>query len=336
MAGGQERVLRRRIRSVQSTKKITKAMELISASRIARAQQRVAAARPYAEQITAVIGNLASGGAGMSSPLLATRDNLHTVAYVVVAADRGLAGAYNSNVIRLAERSMRAARAAGRETRLIVVGKKAQTYFRFRGEVVEAEFLGMTDQPTYENARTIAAFVTERFESGEYDAVQLCYTQFFSVGTQRVSERQFMPLDQSTIESAAASGGTEGPKADYEFEPEPDVILQRLLPRYAEARLFAALLDASASEHAARQRAMKSATDNAQELITKLSRVMNRARQDSITTEIMEIVGGAEALSQGEGSPEDLLVDHIGSPDFFAHMHRPHDDQAHHHPRSTP
>jgi F-type H+-transporting ATPase subunit gamma len=331
VAGGQERVLRRRIRSVQSTKKITKAMELISASRIARAQQRVAAARPYAEQITAVIGNLASAGAGMASPLLQPRDDLHTIAYVVVAADRGLAGAYNSNVIRSAERAMRAARAEGRATRLVVVGKKAQTYFRFRNEPIDAEFLGMTDQPTYEHAREIASFVTERFESGEYDAVQLVYTQFFSVGTQRVTERRFMPLDPATIESAAATTSTEGPKADYEFEPEPEVILERLLPRYAEARLFAALLDASASEHAARQRAMKSATDNAQELITKLTRVMNRARQDSITTEIMEIVGGAEALASGEAGPEDLLVDRISPADFFAHMHRPHDDHAHHH-----
>jgi F-type H+-transporting ATPase subunit gamma len=333
VAGGQERVLRRRIRSVQSTKKITKAMELISASRIARAQQRVAAARPYSEQITAVIANLASAGAGMSSPLLQAREETNTIAYVIVAADRGLAGAYNSNIIRLGERAMRAARAEGKTTRLIVVGKKAQTYFRFRGEPIDAEFLGMTDQPTYENAREIAAFVTERFESGEYDAVQLVYTQFFSVGTQRTSERRFMPLDPATIESAAATiaGSSDGPSADYEFEPEPDVILQRLLPRYAEARLFAALLEASASEHAARQRAMKSATDNAQELITKLTRVMNRARQDSITTEIMEIVSGAEALSSGEGGPEDLLIDRISTPDFFAHMHRPHDDHAHRH-----
>jgi F-type H+-transporting ATPase subunit gamma len=333
VAGGQERVLRRRIRSVQSTRKITKAMELISASRIARAQQRVAAARPYAEQITAVIGNLAGAGAALSSPLLQPRDELRTIAYVIVSADRGLAGAYNSNAIRAGERSMQATRAEGRQTRLITVGRKAQSYFRFRGEAIDAEYLGMTDQPTYDDARQIAAFVTERFESAEYDAVQLVYTQFFSVGTQRVSERRFMPLDPATIESAAlaAPAAHEGPAADYEFEPEPEAILTRLLPRYAEARLFAALLDASASEHAARQRAMRSATDNAEELITKLTRVMNRARQDSITTEIMEIVGGAEALSQGEGSPEDLLVDALAAPDFFTHLHRPHDDRAQHH-----
>jgi F-type H+-transporting ATPase subunit gamma len=177
----------------------------------------------------------------------------------------------------------------------------------------------MTDTPAYEDARTVAAFVTEKFESGEYDQVELIYTQFLSAGTQRVVGRRFMPLEPPAMEAAAA-----GPSADYEFEPDPALILQRLLPRYAEARLFAALLDASASEHAARQRAMKSATDNADELITKLSRTMNRARQDSITTEIMEIIGGAESLAQGEGDPSDLLLDKIGAPDFFSHMHAPH------------
>jgi F-type H+-transporting ATPase subunit gamma len=308
MAGGQERILRRRIKSVQSTKKITKAMELIAASRIVRAQQRVAAARPYSEQITTVIGNLASAGAGGSSPLLEQRDEVGTIAFVVVTGDRGLAGAYNTNVIRQAERAIRASRAEGRQVRIVVVGKKAMGYFRFRGEPLDAEFLGMTDQPTYEDARQVASFVTERFESGEYDAVQLVYTQFFSVGTQRVTERRFMPLESTAIEAAQP----EGPSADYEFEPEPDVILARLLPRYAEARLFAALLDASASEHAARQRAMKSATDNAEELITKLTRTMNRARQDAITTEIMEIVGGAEALGKDGGTAVDLLVDRVG------------------------
>ena len=199
-------------------------MELISASRIARAQQRVAAARPYSEQITAVIANLASAGAGMSSPLLQAREATNTIAYVIVAADRGLAGAYNSNIIRLGERAMRAARSEGKSTRLIVVGKKAQTYFRFRGEPIDAEFLGMTDQPTYENAREIAAFVTERFESGEYDAVQLVYTQFFSVGTQRTSERRFMPLDPATNHLAKqtedhplayATFGGDIPKGEY-------------------------------------------------------------------------------------------------------------------------
>jgi F-type H+-transporting ATPase subunit gamma len=324
MAGGQERVLRRRIKSVQSTKKITKAMELISASRIVKAQQRVAAARPYAEQITNVIGNLAAGGAGLSSPLLQPRDEVRTVAIVVIASDRGLAGAYNGSVIRATERAVKAFQAQGKQTRLVVIGKKAETYFRFRGEALDASWHGMSDTPTYEDARTVAQLVTERFESGEYDQVELIYTQFLSVGTQRVAERRFMPLDPSTIEAAAGATGEGGPTADYEFEPGPADILQRLLPRYAEARLFAALLDAAASEHASRQRAMKSATDNAEDLIVRLSRVMNRARQDAITTEIMEIIGGAESLAQGEGSPDDLLLDHIGATDYFTHPHAPH------------
>src|SRR5947209_2207223 len=327
MAGGRERILRRRIKSVQSRKKITKAMELISASRIVKAQQRVAAARPYSEQITAVIGNLAAGGAGLSSPLLQPRDEVRTVAYVVITSDRGLAGAYNGSVIRTAERAAAVAKSAGKDARFVVVGKKAETYFRFRGMPIETAWHGLTDQPTYESARTVAAFVTERFESGEYDEVNIVYTQFLSVGTQRVVERRFMPLDSTTLETAAAG---DGPKADYEFEPDPNAILEKLLPRYAEARLFAALLDASASEHAARQRAMKSATDNAEELITKLSRVMNRARQDSITTEIMEIIGGAESLAQGENDPNELIINHVNALDPFAPPHPPHDRHPHH------
>jgi F-type H+-transporting ATPase subunit gamma len=310
VAGGQERVLRRRIKSVQSTKKITKAMELISASRIQKAQARVAAARPYSEQITAVIGNLAAGGAGLTSPLLAERDQVRAVAYVVVTADRGLAGGFNANVLRSAERAVRDTIAKGQDARLVTVGKKGRDYFRFRNYAIDHAFLGMSDQPTYEDARQVARAVTGAFESGEYDRVELIYTQFLSAATQRVTNRRFMPLDASALEAAGAS--SEGASAGYEFEPDPGNILDRLLPRYTEARLFAALLESSASEHAARQRAMKSATDNAEELITKLSRVMNRARQDAITTEIMEIVGGAEALSQGGSNDEDLLVDRVG------------------------
>jgi F-type H+-transporting ATPase subunit gamma len=307
MAGGKERVLRRRIKSVQSTKKITKAMELISASRIAKAQTRVAAARPYSEQITEVIRNLAAAGAGQNSALLEPRTEVRKVAVVVVSGDRGLAGAYNTNVIRSAERAVAGIRADGKEYALVAVGRKALGYFRFRGYKVDASFTGFSDQPAYENAREVAAFVTERFESGEYDQVELVYTQFLSMGTQRAVVRRFMPLDAEAITEASQG---DGPKADYEYEPSPTEILERLLPRYAEARLFAAMLEAAASEHAARQRAMKSATDNAEELITKLTRVMNRVRQDSITTEIMEIVGGAEALAQDQTSNDELMLDH--------------------------
>jgi F-type H+-transporting ATPase subunit gamma len=305
MAGGKERVLRRRIKSVQSTKKITKAMELIAASRILKAQQRVNAARPYSEQITEVIRNLAAAGAGQGSALLQQRDDVRTVAFVVVSGDRGLCGGYNTNVIRSAEREMARLREEGKQTRLVTVGKKATGYFRFRGYEIDDAFTGFSDEPTYEDARRVAEAVVARFESGEYDQVQLTYTQFISAGVQKVVERRFVPLETDALEAAEGSG----PAADYEFEPGPGEILDRLLPRYAEARLYAALLEGSASFFAAQQRAMKSATDNAEDLIIKLSRVMNRARQDSITTEIMEIVGGAEALRQGQAGGADLVAD---------------------------
>jgi len=303
--GGKERALRRQIRSVQSTKKITKAMELIAASRIVKAQQRVAAARPYSERITEVIRNLAAAGAGGDSPLLVERDQ-RTMCYVVVAADRGLCGAYNSSVIRAAERSMLAQRAEGRQTRLITVGKKASAYFRFRGWEIDGSFEGFADQPGYEDARQIADFVVSRFTAGEYDRVELAYTRFLSAASQRVVIRRFVPLDQTMLEQAS-----DGPSADYEFEPDPQEILDRLLPRYAEARLYAALLDGAASFLAAQQRAMKSATDNAEDLIVRYSRAMNRARQDAITTEIMEIVGGAEAMRAAQADRSDLLIDHV-------------------------
>ncbi len=306
MAGGAERVLRRRIKSVQSTKKITKAMELIAASRILKAQQRVNAARPYSEQITEVIRNLAAAGAGKGSALLEQREEIRTVAFIAVAGDRGLCGGYNTTVIRTVEREMARVQAEGKQTRLITVGKKATGYFRFRGFAIDDSFVGFSDEPTYEDARKVAEAVVQRFEDGEYDAVEICYTQFISAGVQRVQLKRFVPIETDILEAAEQSTG---PSADYEFEPGPGEILDRLLPRYAEARLYAALLEGSASFFAAQQRAMKSATDNAEELITKLSRVMNRARQDSITTEIMEIVSGAEALRSGQSGSTDLLAD---------------------------
>jgi F-type H+-transporting ATPase subunit gamma len=314
MAGGQERILKRRIRTVQSTKKITRAMELIAASRIVKAQARVKAARPYSDQITEVIHHLALGGAGVSSPLLKPRDEIKKVAYVVLTADRGLCGAYNSSVIRQAERSLKAQQDAGRDYSLILVGKKAFGYFSFRKYRIDASFTGMSDQPSYEDARQVAAAVLAPFEAGEVDQVQLVFTRFLSAGTQAVEEVTLMPLDPGGIglSDGAEDAASADPSASYEFEPGADEILTRLLPRYVEARIFAAQLDASASEHAARQRAMKAATDNADDLIKSLTRVMNRARQESITTEIMEIVGGAEAMrGGGELVNTDLLSDTI-------------------------
>jgi F-type H+-transporting ATPase subunit gamma len=304
MAGGQERILRRRIKSVESTKKITRAMELIAASRIVKAQGRVHAAQPYAEGITDVVRNLQSAGGGSNSALLTPRAEMRRVADIIIAADRGLCGGYNTTVIRAAEHDMRDQERAGRENAIVTVGRKAEGYFRFRDFPIDAAYSGFSDSPTYEDARRVASAVVGRFEAGELDRVQLVYTRFISAGRQEVVVEPLLPLEAADPADTPTETSHE-PSADYEFEPNPDTILETLLPRYTESRIYAALLNAAASEHAARQRAMKAATDNAEDLILTYRRRMNRARQDSITTEIMEIVGGAEALSQGAGDHED-------------------------------
>jgi F-type H+-transporting ATPase subunit gamma len=306
MAGGQERILRRRISSIDATKKITRAMELIAASRIVKAQGRVRSAKPYSEKVTDVIANLAGGGAGVDHPLLKQADEVTRVAYVVIAADRGLCGGYNNNVLRAVERAIAADQAQGRQYALVISGKKAAGYFSFREYEVHASYEGFSDQPNYSDAKTMAESVAELFENGDVQEVRLAYTRFLSMGTQEVTVDQFMPLEASEI-GADASENTAG--GGYEFEPEPAEILSRLLPRYVEARLYAALLEGSASEHAARQRAMKAATDNAEDLKTNLTRIMNRARQEAITTEIMEIVSGSEAMSDdGDGDLDDAIT----------------------------
>jgi F-type H+-transporting ATPase subunit gamma len=315
MAGGQERILRRRIKSVESTKKITRAMELIAATRVVKAQERSSAARPYAESITSVILDLVKAGAAREHPLLQDHSSANSEAILVITSDRGLCGAYNSTVIRLAEQEVQARLAAGQEYTLFVVGSKAQTYFRFRGYTMADVFLGVTDRPTYDHAAAITAALAPRFEAGEFEAGLLVYWRFLSAGAQQAVVRRFLPLEVEEDRPDA----TAGPGADLEYEPSPTVILNELLPRYVESRIFSALLDASASEHAARQRAMKSATDNAEELKISLTRVMNRARQDAITTEIMEIVGGAEALGSGRSSSTaSLRPDHLVPQHLFA------------------
>ncbi len=305
MPGAKERTLRRRITSVQSTKKITRAMELIAATRVVKAQQRASEARPYARQITAVIENLAAAGANVDHPLLRTAPKVERVGVLALTSDRGLAGPFNTNVIRAAERQINAAQThEGADYSLILIGRKAKDYFKFRGYRIDSSYEGMSDTPTYENARLVAEDVIARFSAGELDRIELIYTEYISMGTQRVAVRRFLPLERT--ETIAERGhGDATAIASFEFEPSPEAVLQALLPRYVEARLFGALLESAASEHASRQRAMKAATDNAEELITKYSRQMNQARQDAITTEIMEIVGGAEALNAGSG-PEVL------------------------------
>ncbi len=300
MAGGQERILRGRIRSIQATKKITRAMELIAASRIVKAQQRVAAAVPYSEKITEVVRDLAAAGAGTDTPLLAGRDEISTTCYVAVTADRGLCGGYNAGVQRATEGEVKADIVNGKQYRIVPIGRKGTGYFHFRGYELGESFTGFSDTPKLEDAKRIAHFVIDQFTSGAVDKVELVYTRFISAGNQEVVLRPLVPLSVETVAGGDGKAGpAEAPHGDYEYEPDPGTILDSLLPSYVEARVYAALLNAAASEHAFRQRAMKSATDNAEELIKSLSRIMNRARQDSITTEIMEIVGGAEALTGG-------------------------------------
>jgi F-type H+-transporting ATPase subunit gamma len=312
MAGGQERILRGRIRSVQATKKITRAMELIAASRIVKAQQRVHAAVPYSEKITEVVRDLSAAGAGQGALLLAGRETIKTTCYVAVAGDRGLCGGYNAGVQRATEGEVKADVVAGKDYVIVPVGRKPAKYFRFRGYKLATGFEGFSGAPTLADAKAIGAYVVDLFTTGQVDKVELVYTRFISAGNQEVVLRPLVPL---TVETVAGGDGRPGsadaPTGDYEFEPDPGTILDSLLPSYVEARIYAALLNAAASEHASTQRAMKSATDNAEELIKTLSRVMNRARQDSITTEIMEIVSGAEAL----GGDKDVRVHELANLD---------------------
>ena len=301
MAGGQERILRRRIRSVQSTRKITKAMELIAASRIVRAQTRIAANRPFREGMERVLRLTAAADPAAAKRMLGTPESPRHVGILAIAGDRGLAGSYNSGVLRATERLVAEHRSNGAEVTVWSVGKKAPPYFRYRGIDMAESFAGFADRPEFADARYIAAVAAAPFVSGDVDLVQMVSTRFISAGTQRVEQQQLLPLP-------LPEGAEEAPEHDEgtlegytEFEPEPEKLLIELAPRALEAEIFAALLEGAASFFTAQQRAMAAATDNADELVRTLTRVMNRARQDAITTEIMEIVGGAEALRQAKG-----------------------------------
>ena len=287
----QLRVVRRRIGAVQSTMKITRAMELISASRLARAQERVARARPYTQEITAALESVVSTEVLLTHPLLEQRREAQAAAVLVVTSDRGLAGPYNANVLRTAEELQARLRDDGMEPKLYVIGRKGLSYYRFRQRPIEQSWTGFSDQPTYDDARTAVDALVEEFISLRVDQIHAVFTDFISAGTQRAVARRFVPLVIEEVEE-----GPPEPIPQYLYEPSPERLLDALLPRYVEARVFTAMLEAAASEHAARRRAMKAATDNASELIEGLTREYNQARQSQITQEIMEIVGGAEAL----------------------------------------
>lgn len=297
MASAELRAIRRRIRSVESTKKITRAMELIAASRIVKARERVRAARPYAEKMIEVIRNVGRASGDVSHPLLERRE-IRTMGVLVVTSDRGLAGAYNSSVLRMAERHMAGLRAEGAALSLYAVGKKAQTFFSFRGYDIARSFLGVTDQPSYADAKAVGEALMEDYEAGAVDAVEVFYTIYKSALSYHPARVELLPVsppEDAEGDEAGQRGG--GAAVSYEYEPDPAAILGRLLPRYVESAIYGQLLESSASEHASRQRAMKSATENAEELIKVLGRTANQARQAEITTEIAEIVGGAQALS---------------------------------------
>jgi F-type H+-transporting ATPase subunit gamma len=279
--------------------KTTRAMELIAASRIVRSQQRIGGARPYVERIEALASDLVGAPGTGHHRLIEPPDPLRRVGVVIMTSDRGLCGAYNTLVLRTAERVLNRHESEGHERSLVVVGRRGQSYLRFRGYDIDQSVVGVTDRPTYLDARRVADMVTGPFVGGEVDQIELISTNFESAGTQRVQHRVIVPVARDAV---AEEGAEQEGRVDYDAEPSEEEILDRLLPSLIEARLFLALLEASASEHASRQRAMKAATDNADDLITTLRRVMNRARQDTITTEIMDIVGGAEALRQvGDG-----------------------------------
>ncbi len=305
--GAQLREFRRRIKTVNSTKKITRAMELIAASRIVKAQQRINASRPYAEAITGVVRTVtAEGVVNEDHPLTTPRENPTRAGLVLITSDRGLAGGYSANILRAGEQTTAELRERGLETAPFLIGRKALAFYRFRNRDISNAWSGFSEQPSYDDARAVGNAVLEQFikggAEGGIDEIHLIYTRFDSMASQKVVVTKLIPLDPEELpaetESDDAGSGSTGL---IEFEPEGAGVLDALLPRYITARIFAAMLDAAASEQAARRRAMKSATDNADELIKQLTRDANSARQAEITQEIMEIVGGAEALA-GTGS----------------------------------
>ncbi|MGW4774704.1 F0F1 ATP synthase subunit gamma [Nocardia sp. NPDC004278] len=313
------RELRSRIRGVSSIKKITKAQELIATSRISKAQARVAAAKPYAEEITKVLSELASASTSLSHPLLTERANPRRAAVVVITSDSGMCGGYNSNVLKRAEELMVTLRGEGKEPVLYVMGNKGLTYYTFRSRPVVNAWTGFSQQPKYNDASAACHHLVDAFMAGSegevpapngtgniegVDELHIVYTRFVSMLTQSPEVRRLAPIQVSFVDEDYDMGEdsfTDSPTAEltaqYEFEPDADVLLAALLPKYINTRIYSSLLEAAASESAARRTAMKAATDNANELANVLTRQANSVRQAQITQEISEIVGGVNALA---------------------------------------
>jgi F-type H+-transporting ATPase subunit gamma len=304
--GAQLRVYKRRIRSVTATKKITKAMEMIAASRIVKAQRKVTASMPYANELNRAVTAVATGST--TKHALTTEVEAPTrAAVLLITSDRGLAGGYSSNAIKAAERLRERLRVEGKEVESYIVGRKGVAYYGFRERKVAESWTGFTDSPTYGDAKNVAAPLIEAIRTdtadGGVDELHIVFTEFVSMMTQNPVDNRMLPLSLDAATSAASAAGTEESSTKgeilplFDFEPSAEDVLDALLPRYVESRIYNALLQAAASEHAARRRAMKSATDNAGDLIKSLSRLANAARQAEITQEISEIVGGASALA---------------------------------------
>ncbi len=316
--GAQIRVYKRRIRSVTATKKITKAMEMIAASRIIKAQRQVAASSPYSDELTRAVTAVATGS-NTKHPLTTEAENPTRAAVLLVTSDRGLAGGYSSNAIKAAERLGEQLRAEGKDVRSYVVGRKAVAYYSFREREVAEAWTGFSDSPQYSDAKAVAAPLIEALQQdtaeGGVDELHIVFTEFVSMMTQNPVARRLLPLtldgtDPGTDPAGDGAGAAveQRQKGEalplFEFEPSAEGVLDALLPRYVESRIYNALLQAAASEHAARRRAMKSATDNAEDLIKSLTRLANAARQADITQEISEIVGGASALADANAGSD--------------------------------
>ncbi|MGZ9933413.1 F0F1 ATP synthase subunit gamma [Streptomyces sp. NC-S4] len=296
--GAQLRVYKRRIRAITATKKITKAMEMIAASRIVKAQRKVAASMPYATELTRAVTAVATGS--NTKHALTTEVEAPTrAAIVLITSDRGLAGGYSSNAIKQAERLTERLRGEGKEVDTYIVGRKGLAYYGFRERKVADSWTGFTDSPAYADAKRVAGPLIEAIQletaEGGVDELHIVYTEFVSMMTQNPVDGRMLPL---SLEKAPEETGTKGEILPlFDFEPSAEDVLDALLPRYVESRIYNALLQSAASEHAARRRAMKAATDNAGDLIKSLSRLANAARQAEITQEISEIVGGASAMA---------------------------------------
>ena len=290
-------VLQRRIRSIRNTRKITRAMELVAAAKLRRAETRIKSLRPYAETMNELIAGVGRASTSLRLPLLEQREEVAAVAIVPLTGDRGLAGAFNAQILRRAFSLERALQAEGKTVRWVAVGKKGRSTLTFRRRELSGEYIGFTDRPAYEDAQAIAHRVGELFTEGEVDRVVLVYNTYVSALTQRVTEHEILPISPDILETDDEEREADTLRGDFIFEPEPEEIMQRLLPVYLETQVYRALLESTASEQGARMTAMRNASKNAGELIDSLTLSMNRARQAEITQEILEVVAGAEALT---------------------------------------